>query len=426
MFVCPFQSTPRPVVPKPLLYLPHMAQVAAQVLPGLSTSTSALTTTTSSSSLIPVPSVLQSKTLGNDQQQLVSSGSLSDHTSSQTRPLHPQAATAAVGRVTPQVVQAQVIALLQNMLQQQLRNSRQRQDELQTAHAQSQLPVGSSAAAAQLQTIVLSSSAASVARSLALLSAPNFAMAGSPTVSASPTPPPASFPPSTAATTDSTSVDLDQLVEPLLQAPFSAEHPLQTSSDTVNELLRGLCSTTASSTREVEEQNSLQRLSEETADVLPTFAKAVIQMSGNGGRDNVPSSRESMAMPESPPPFDSDEQHKDSSGSSDSLLAFLQGENSGMGTDSNLRQLADQMDFSDVFSQLKDIIRTPEKHRDSLGLKPPAQLGQSQGEGGSGGGWETTASAVGSALNSSSLAHDAESSLSTFLCESVHVQWSWL
>ena len=153
--------------------------------------------------------------------------------------------------------------------------------------------------------------------------------------------------------------------------------------------------------------------------MLPTFAKAVIQMSGNGGRDNVPSRSDNIAMPESPPPFGDEEQHKDSSGSSDSLLAFLQGENSGMGTDSNLRQLTDQMDFSDVFTQLKDIIQTPEKHRDPLSLRPPAHLSWSQREGGGSGGWETTASAVGSALHSSSLAYDAESSLSIFLCESV-------
>ena len=173
----------------------------------------------------------------------------------------------------------------------------------------------------------------------------------------------------------------------------------------------------------MEQQNSLQRLSEETADVLPTFAKAVIQMSGSGGRDNVTSGRDSMDMPESPPPFGSDindDQHKDSSGSSDSLLAFLQGENSGVGADSNLKQLADQMDFSDVFSQLKDIIQTPEKRRDPLNFRPPVQLGGVQEEGR--GNWEAATSAAGSALHSSSIGHDAENSLNTFLCEPIHAR----
>ena len=45
---------------------------------------------------------------------------------------------------------------------------------------------------------------------------------------------------------------------------------LNTSSDTVNELLRGLCSHPS--------DNSLQRLSEETADVLPSFAKAMLSL----------------------------------------------------------------------------------------------------------------------------------------------------
>ena len=47
----------------------------------------------------------------------------------------------------------------------------------------------------------------------------------------------------------------------------STSNLFHTSSDTVNELLRGLSSK--------QDDRSIQRLSEETADVLPTFAKAL-------------------------------------------------------------------------------------------------------------------------------------------------------
>ena len=57
------------------------------------------------------------------------------------------------------------------------------------------------------------------------------------------------------------------LAEGVATDSTSVSKLFNTSSDTVNNLLRGLSS--------VKPSNSIQKLSEETADVLPTFAKAL-------------------------------------------------------------------------------------------------------------------------------------------------------
>ena len=256
--------------------------------------------------------------------------------------MRPIQSAVAAGKVTPQALQAQMISLLQSMLQQQMKGTSQQgtaKQQQPTSTQPMQHPPTNAVSATAIQP---------------LSSAPNAPLMNVPT----------SFPPSTTATSISPgtqSLDLDQLIDPLMP-PLSSNEPVHASSDTVNELLRGLYSTS----REEQQQESLKRLSEETADVLPTFAKAVIQMGSS-------SSQQSSSLPVEPVDNDGAGQVKDSSGSSDSLLAFLQGEGSAVGTDSNLKQLTDQVDFTDVFSQLKDIICTPEKHRDPISYRPPVQ-----------------------------------------------------
>ena len=144
----------------------------------------------------------------------------------------------------------------------------------------------------------------------------------------------------------------------LLQVPLSVDSAQPAtiegggvSSDTVNELLKGLAS---SKSQEV----SLQKLSEETADVLPTFAKAMIEMSGSSSEKNKLDTKEIDIITEDIPTQVS------SSSSENSLLQFLQGENSaevGNMTDSNFRHIMENTDFTDMFSQLRDILKTPEK-----------------------------------------------------------------
>ena len=267
---------------------------------------------------------------------LVAGGRSLNHSPSQVRPIQ---SVAAAGNVTPQALQAQMISLLQSMLQQQMRTSQQgaaKQQQQQTS--------------TQPMELLSNTAVSSATTAIQSLSSANM-----PTTN----PPLTPFPPSTSVSPGTASLDLDQLIDPLMPS----SEPVHTSSDTVNELLRGLYSTS----REEQQQESLKRLSEETADVLPTFAKAVIQMGSSSG------SQQPSPSPVVGADNDGAGQLKDSSGSSDSLLAFLQGESSATGTDSNLKQLTDQVDFTDVFSQLKDIICTPEKQRDPISYRPSVQ-----------------------------------------------------
>lgn len=136
---------------------------------------------------------------------------------------------------------------------------------------------------------------------------------------------------------------------PALPVNSTASDSLQ-ASDTVNELLRGLASS--------EEQASLQKLSEETVDVLPTFARAMMQMSSSiSGQYNEDIHHNSS----------SGEEHVPSGFSDNSLIQFLHGTDDVGGggsmalSDSNLKQIMENTDFSDVFFQLRDILKTPDK-----------------------------------------------------------------
>ncbi|XP_064400576.1 mucin-2-like isoform X2 [Halichondria panicea] len=146
-----------------------------------------------------------------------------------------------------------------------------------------------------------------------------------------------------------------------------------TSSDTVNKLLQGLSS--------VKPSESIQKLSEETADVLPTFAKAL-------GNSFLTSAGPSQESPPNEHPGDNEgdgTEHKDdqagtrdvvpNSSPEDSQLPFLNDMSStsftdilGTLTDSNFKQVADNgdvfehIDFTDMFTQLKDVM-TPEKSK---------------------------------------------------------------
>ena len=325
------------------------------------------------------------------------SGTLPDHSPNLVRRIQPSPGSS--GKVTQQVLQAQLISLLQNMLQQQIQNSQHGAPRQQTTAPLSQPPQPSrvSSAAAAVPSHPPSTTSASVAS------------------------PVTSFAPTSSTTTlipSSVPLDFDQFMEPLLQ-PLSSEDPVQPSSDTVNELLKGLYS---SSSREEQQHDSLKRLSEETADVLPTFARAVVQMSSSSrggscasGTDDGSVNTAHLSAPLTPPTGGvgtSEPSQHNSSESSDSLLAFLQGDNPVIGTDSNFKQITEQVDFTDVFSQLKDIMRTPEKHRDSLGLRPPAQRGGEVGQ------WDTAGStAAGHTLHLPSN-HDTENSLNVILGKS--------
>ena len=138
------------------------------------------------------------------------------------------------------------------------------------------------------------------------------------------------------------------------------------TSDTVNELLRGLTS------NEEEPSSSLKKLSEETVDVLPTFARAMIQMSSSTAVSAslpVTSTGEDAAVKEepllssNPPPLLTDEGHISND---NSLLQLMQGANdeesvNNTFSDTSLKHIIENADFADMFSQLRDILKTPDK-----------------------------------------------------------------
>ena len=138
------------------------------------------------------------------------------------------------------------------------------------------------------------------------------------------------------------------------------------TSDTVNELLRGLTS------NEEEPSSSLKKLSEETVDVLPTFARAMMQMSSSTAVSAslpVTSTGEDAAVKEepllssNPPPLLTDEGHISND---NSLLQLMQGANdeesvNNTFSDTSLKHIIENADFADMFSQLRDILKTPDK-----------------------------------------------------------------
>ncbi len=160
----------------------------------------------------------------------------------------------------------------------------------------------------------------------------------------------------------SSSVDSNNLLSSLqdfgsVYGPSSignGQDPIYTSSDTVTELLKGLSPNNNQQT----EKESVIRLSEETADVLPSFARAMIHLNttessskidhNNGGLPNALSS-----------PSDEDS----STGSTDALAGILlpSGGNLESISDTSFKNIVDSTDYNEVFAQLKDILRTPER-----------------------------------------------------------------
>lgn len=94
---------------------------------------------------------------------------------------------------------------------------------------------------------------------------------------------------------------LDQLLEFEEQATDSQGKVFNTSSDTVNNLLRGLSCT--------KESEAIKKLTEETANVLPTFAKAL----GQSTQAQSPIASEPSSI-EKPTRADRDEIKVDASG----------------------------------------------------------------------------------------------------------------
>lgn len=333
-----FQPSQRPVVPKPLLYLPQMAQLSTPH-GGHSDSSASVSSHLSVSGSTTV--------LGS-----IASASILKNTKMTPSGVAPQ------GNFNQQTVQSQLINLLQNILQQQL--SRQQQQQ----QAQAQLIPPSSGT----QPVETQSPAQ-------LLS--------SPVLTSGTNDPPTNLPMSTTTLPTSLSgqVPASSAIGPSSYPSSSPRIPesamFYSSSDTVNELLKGL--TTSASNQD----RALKKLSEETADVLPTFAKAMMQLDaiassnqqhhlqrGFAVEDDGPQDLEEL--PEGDHPLENSlGGQRDSSGSSDSLLTFLQGEGCEVGSinDSNLRQLVEQVDFSDAFSQLKDILKTPERPKEPMHIR---------------------------------------------------------
>jgi hypothetical protein len=172
----------------------------------------------------------------------------------------------------------------------------------------------------------------------------------------------------------------------------SSIHEAQiSSSDTVNELLKGL----AGSDTSQHHQDSLQRLSEETVDVLPSFANMLKMNQSNfipndsststsigdkpGNCSTIPTTDGTVPTTDGtiatndgtiattdgmveqsvvPGPIDEPD---------NSLFQLLQSDNSELGgvlSDSNLNHIVENTDFNDMFSQLRDILKTPEKSLD--------------------------------------------------------------
>ena len=330
------------MVPKPLLYLPQMAQT--------------------NSSLGQVP---DSSALGSSQHSITGSGTELGSIASANVLKNPGATSIGVappGNINQQTVQSQLISLLQSMLQQQLRQQREEQAQSHSTPLSSEMqPVLAQSAAQPMLRTVIAEGSCDPASSLPL-----------PLSVLSPAQPAAS------STTGLSSTSSSYLPSSSPMACLPEHATVQSSSDTVNELLRGLVSSSPN------QDHALRKLSEETSDVLPTFAKAMMQLEaigttnpqqylrgGSGIESDGPQDLEEVPEIDRPPLGASSGGQRDSSGSSDSLLAFLQGEGCDMGSmsDSSLRQLVEQVDFSDAFSQLKDILKTPERPKEPLHVR---------------------------------------------------------
>ena len=138
---------------------------------------------------------------------------------------------------------------------------------------------------------------------------------------------------------------------PILNSPiksFNHPEPIYSSSDTVSELLKGL----SSNDDQLLAKESVIQLSQDTVDVLPHFARAMMHFSTTDSDNN---------------PIDHNNRwktikHKDSSSSSTDILTLLQtGDNTEYNPIGIDRTIVDNTDYSDVFAQLQDILSTPER-----------------------------------------------------------------
>ena len=162
---------------------------------------------------------------------------------------------------------------------------------------------------------------------------------------------------------------------PVLNSPIiTGPEPIHASSDTVSELLKGL-----SPNEDLINKDSVMKLSQETADVLPNFARAMMHLRTETNHYNTIGQLPSISG------------SSDSSGSTD-LLTLLQAENSEFNpiNDTSFKSIVDSTDYTDVFAQLKDILSTPERpsvsrsvridHEDRSDLGVSSSQNKSSGE----------------------------------------------
>ena len=139
----------------------------------------------------------------------------------------------------------------------------------------------------------------------------------------------------------------------------NGQDPIYTSSDTVTELLKGL---SPSNNQQQTEKESVIQLSEETADVLPSFSRAMIHLNTTDSSSKVDNNNGGL-----PNTISSHSDEEDSSiGSTDALAGILK--TGGNLEDTDFNNIVDSTDYNEVFSQLKDILRTPERSSVSKSL----------------------------------------------------------
>lgn len=287
--------------------------------------------------------------------------------------------TTSTQNLTPQMVQGQLTTLLLNMLQQQLKVNHQQEQQQQiqaildslTTSAQSSTTEKSST-----MTVFPTTAKQSLSRTNKLTqpdtqsfhSEIQFSDSYMPTISSNSLihsiPTLTNHSELKTSLTPSSPIESSFVTQSNIQDSYTTssilthgtQPPIFTSSDTVNELLIGLTST--------DEHDSLQKLSEETVDVLPTFARAMMQMTSTS-TSNTPTMQATAEISSTA------DGHSMSVSNDNSLMQLLQGENSELGaaiTDSNLKHIMENTDFSDMFSQLRDILKTPEKSQGPRGI----------------------------------------------------------
>ena len=287
--------------------------------------------------------------------------------------------TTSTQNLTPQMVQGQLTTLLLNMLQQQLKVNHQQEQKQQIQAILDSLTTSvqsSTAEKSSTKTVFPTTAKQSLSRTNKLTqpdtqsfhSEIQFSDSYMPTISSNSLihsiPTLTNHSELKTSLTPSSPIESSFVTQSNVQDSYATssilthgtQPPIFTSSDTVNELLRGLTST--------DEHDSLQKLSEETVDVLPTFARAMMQMTSTS-TSNTPTMQATAEI------SSTTDGHSMSASNDNSLMQLLQGENSELGTaitDSNLKHIMENTDFSDMFSQLRDILKTPEKSQGPRGI----------------------------------------------------------